>query len=90
MDRRIPIGSAISDAHRLESGDVLIADAYFADRSMDPSEENIRSGLTLFLFGYVRYRDEANVVREMGFGRQFDSDTNRFHPLRDPAVEYRD
>jgi hypothetical protein len=33
--------------------------------------------------------DEAVDVRA-GFGRQFDSDTNRFHPLHDPAVEYRD
>ena len=86
-----PVGSAISNALRLQSGAALTAEARFVNPSMDPSEENIRSGASLlFLFGYVRYRDEAGVIRETGFGRQFDPEINRFHPLNDPEVEYGD
>jgi hypothetical protein len=87
-----PIGSATKDGHRLESGDfVADPDTFFASASIDPSEEEIRSGTSmLFLVGYVKYRDEAGVVREMGFGRKFDPKTNRFHPLKDPEVEYGD
>ena len=68
-----------ADALRLQSGAALTAEARFVNPSMDPSEENIRSGASLlFLFGYVRYRDEAGVIRETGFGRQFDPEINRF------------
>ena len=85
------VGSAVSNEHWLESGESLHATVNFADPHMDPSEENIRSGASpLLLFGYVRYRDDAGVVREMGFGRQFNQTTNRFRPLNDPEVEYGD
>jgi hypothetical protein len=85
------VGSAASNEHWLESGEPLYATANFADPRTDPSEENIRSGASLlFLFGFVRYRDEAGTVREMGFGRQFDPKANRFRPLNDPEVEYGD
>jgi hypothetical protein len=85
------VGSAASNEHWLESGEPLYATANFADPRTDPSEENIRSGASpLFLFGFVRYRDEAGTVREMGFGRQFDPKANRFRPLNDPEAEYGD
>jgi hypothetical protein len=85
------VGSSVSNEHGLESGEPLHAAANFADPRMDPSEENIRAGTSpLFLFGYVRYRDEVGIVREKGFGRQFNSKTNRFDPLNDPEVEYGD
>jgi hypothetical protein len=85
------VGSAVSNEYWLESGEPLYATANFANPHTDPTEENIRSGASpLFLFGFVKYRDEAGVVREMGFGRQFDPKANRFRPLNDPEVEYGD
>jgi hypothetical protein len=85
------VGSAVSNEYWLESGEPLYATANFANPHTDPTEENIRSGASpLFLFGFVKYRDEAGVVREMGFGRQFDPKANRFRPLNDQEVEYGD
>jgi hypothetical protein len=76
----------------LENGKWLTVDANCVRPPlMDLSENNIRSGaLLLFLFGYVRYRDKAGTVREMGFGRKFNPTTDRFDLLNDPEVEYGD
>jgi hypothetical protein len=86
-----PPASAINDERVLESGDGLTADANITHPLTDPSGKDIQSGaLILFLYGFVRYRDDAGVIREMGFGRRFNPKTNRFHPLNDPEVEYGD
>jgi hypothetical protein len=78
------------DEFTLESGGAASAQAVMADEPPGKFEK-IRSGaLPLCLYGFVRYRDDSAVVREIGFGRVYNAATHHFTPLSDPEYEYGD
>ena len=78
------------DEFTLESGSAISTNAIIADEPPGKLEQ-IRSGtLPLCLFGFVRYRDDTAVVREIGFGRAYNAATHHFTPLSDPEYEYGD
>ncbi len=50
----------------------------------------IEGRVSVFVFGWVRYRDGLKIYRTTAFCRQWSSTENRFIPVRNPDYEYAD
>ena len=59
-----------------------------ADYLLDATDTE--SSIKTCVFGAVRYADEANVMRETGFFRVFDPESEKFVPSQDQGEEYQD
>ena len=53
-------------------------------------EQVNRNEASLFVIGYVKYKDDAGIVRELGFLRRYDPHLQRFKIVEDPDYEYSD
>lgn len=44
----------------------------------------------IFVLGWIGYRDDLGIFRQMGFCRRYESRKDRFVPVDDPDYEYSD
>ena len=68
----------------------VVAKASLSDADIFLDASDTESSIKTCVFGEVRYADQDGVVRETGFFRTFDPESEKFIPSQDQGEEYQD